>query len=274
MAPRFESRRFRSVGIAVAITAVVLWTASGISIVQASTPQPTQEPTTPPVSLVSGTPEQLERQGDQFRSQKRFLDAIDYYDAAIAKQPTALLWNKKGMSELFLQHVNVAKKCFEQSLTIDKNSPEGLNNLGYISQLEQRYNRALKFYQKALVVRPNSATFHYNMGAAYFAKHQFDKAAVQYRAAYDLDPEIFQRVSRMGIMVQTSSPEDRAAFDFMVAKMYAQAGDNEHSLAYLRKAMEQGYKNINNVYKENEFATLRTDPRFTELMAQKPQAIQ
>jgi tetratricopeptide (TPR) repeat protein len=274
MAPRFESRLVRSVGIAVVITAVVLWTASGISIVQASTPQPTQEPTVPPVSLVSGTPEQLERQGDQFRSQKRFLDAIDYYDAAIAKQPTALLWNKKGMSELFLQHVNVAKKCFEQSLTIDKNSPEGLNNLGYIAQLEQRYNRALKYYQKALAVRPYSATFHYNMGAAYFAKHDFAKATVQYRAAYDLDPEIFQRVSRMGIMVQTSSPEDRAAFDFMVAKMYAQAGDNEHSLAYLRKAMEQGYKNINNVYKENEFATLRTDPRFTELMAQKPQAIQ
>ena len=78
----------------------------------------------------------------------------------------------------------------------------------------------------------------------------------------------------MGIMVQSSTPEDRAAFAYMVAKMYASAGDNENSLVYLRKAMEDGYKNINSVYKDAEFASLRTDPRFTDLMAQKPQAIQ
>ena len=75
-------------------------------------------------------------------------------------------------------------------------------------------------------------------------------------------------------MAQTTSPEDRAAFSFMVAKMYAQAGDLEHSLEYLRKAMEEGYKNISQVYTDSEFASLRTDKRFTDLMAQKPQAIQ
>ena len=52
----------------------------------------------------------------------------------------------------------------------------------------------------------------------------------------------------MGVMAQTSSPEDRAAFSFMVAKMYAQAGDFERSLEYLRKAMEEGYKGIDKVY--------------------------
>jgi len=226
------------------------------------------------VSLTTGTPDELEHQGDVLRSQKRYLDAIDYYDAAIAKQPTPLLWNKKGMAELFLQRDKAAKKSFEQAVNLDKNSAEGLNNLGYMMQIEKRYGRAIKYYEKALAIRPNSATFHYNMGAAYFSKHEFDKATAEYRTAYQIDPGIFQRVSKMGIMVQTSSPDDRAAFAFMVAKMYAQAGDLDNSLVYLRKAMEDGYKNINQVYKDNEFATLRTDPRFTELMAQQPKAIQ
>ncbi len=274
MAPRFESRLLRSASTAVVLAAALLFVTSGTASVQAPAPTASPEQAPPVVSLTSGTPQELEKQGDLFRSQKRYLDSIDYYDAALAKQPTPLLWNKKGMCQLFLQHQKEAKKSFEESLKLDKNSAEGLNNLGYIAQLETRYNRAIKYYEKALAIRPNSATFHYNMGAAYFAKHDFAKATVEYRAAYDLDPEIFQRVSRMGIMVQSSSPEDRAAFAYMVAKMYAQAGDNDHSLAYLRKAMEQGYKNINNVYKDNEFATLRTDPRFAELMAQKPQAIQ
>jgi hypothetical protein len=37
--------------------------------------------------------------------------------------------------------------------------------------------------------------------------------------------------------------------------------------------MEEGYKDINNVYKDNEFSTLRNDPRFAELMAAKTTSI-
>jgi tetratricopeptide (TPR) repeat protein len=226
------------------------------------------------VSLTEGTLQELERQGDQLRAQKRYLDSVDYYNAAIAKQPTALLWNKKGIALLFLQRNKEAQKCFEEALRVDKNSPEAMNNLGFVAQMEKRYNKAIKYYQKALALRPQSPTFHYNLGAAYFSKHDFARATQEYQTAYTLDPDIFQRVSKTGVMAQSTSPEDRAAFSFMVARMYAQAGDFEHSLEYLRKAMEEGYKNIDKVYTESEFANLRTDPRFAELMAQKPQAIQ
>jgi hypothetical protein len=37
--------------------------------------------------------------------------------------------------------------------------------------------------------------------------------------------------------------------------------------------MEDGYKDIKNVYKDEEFSTLRKDPRFAELMASKTPAI-
>src|SRR5262249_14150672 len=159
--------------------------------------QVAQQPaTTPLVSLTTGTPQELEHQGDILRSQKRYLDAIDYYDTAIAQQPTALLWNKKGIALLFLQRKKDAQKCFEQDLKIDKNSAEALNNRGFIEQIQKKYGTAIKYYNKALAIRPDSATFHYNMGAAYFGKHDYEKAAEEYRTAYQLDPEIFQRVSR------------------------------------------------------------------------------
>jgi tetratricopeptide (TPR) repeat protein len=115
--------------------------------------------------------------------------------------------------------------------------------------------------------------FQYNIGSAYFADHQYAKAAAAYKAAFAIDPNIFVRVSRMGIMAQATSPEDAAAFSFMVAKMYAKAGNVDQSLEYLRKAMENGYKKINEVYTDQEFATLRTDKRFEELMAQRPQSL-
>jgi tetratricopeptide (TPR) repeat protein len=266
MSPRRMSRAFCRRLACLAVIAVF----AGVSL--ASDQQ--QTPPTPLVSLTSSAPQDLEKQGDQLRAQKRFLDAIDYYNAAIAQQPTALLWNKKGITLLFLTHKKEAQKCFQQALKLDNNSAEALNNLGFVEQSQKNFGKAIKYYNKALVARPNSSTFHYNLGAAYFAKHDFDKAAQEYRTAYQLDPEIFQRVSRMGIMAQSSSPEDRAAFSFMVAKMYAQSGDFEHSLEYLRKAMEEGYKGIDKVYTDSVFASLRTDPRFADLMAQKPTSLQ
>jgi tetratricopeptide (TPR) repeat protein len=232
---------------------------------QANAPSPVPNP--------SASAKNLEEQGDALRAQKRYLDSLDFYSAAIAKYPTALLWNKKGMAYLFLQKYSEATKCFSRAIKADKNAPEGYNNRGYMEQRNQNFNKAIQYYTKALALQPNDAVFHYNLASSYFGKHQYDLAAQQYRSAYLLDPDIFNRVSRIGVMAQSGSPEDRAAFSFMVAKMYAQAGDLDHSFEYLRKAMEAGYKNIKKVYTDSEFATLRTDKRFEELMSQKPQPI-
>jgi len=229
---------------------------------------------TPAITDTNASATQLEIQGDQLRAEKRFLDSIDFYDAAIAKQPTALLWNKKGMSYLLLQHSDKAAKCFDKAIKLDKNAPEGYNNRGYIEQMKKKYDHAIKYYMKAIKLRPDDAVFHYNMASSYFSNREYPKAAQEYKTAFTLDPDIFRRVSRIGVMVQSSSPEDRAAFSFLVAKLYAEAGDVDHSLEYLRKAMEDGYKDIKRVYTDTEFATLRTDKRFEELMAQRPQAIQ
>jgi len=234
----------------------------------------TQQVTKPLVPDPSASAADLEEQGDLLRARKQYLDAIDFYNAAKAKQPTPLLWNKEGMAYLLMQRIPEASKCFDQAIKLDKKAPEGYNNRGYIEQRKENYDKAIKYYRKAIAIRPNDAVFHYNMGSSYFGKKNYTRAAQEYRAAYTLDPDIFERVSKTGVMAQSTSPENRATFSFLIAKMYAQAGDLDRSLEYLRKAMEEGYKNIKQVYTDAEFASLREDKRFTELMAQKPQAIQ
>ena len=66
-----------------------------------------------------------------------------------------------------------------------------------------------------------------------------------------------------------ASPEDRARYDYVVAKLYAKMGDRDHSLQFLRKAMEDGYKNVKDAYTDPEFAELRKDVRFADLMKDK-----
>ena len=234
-----------------------------------------QQPNPPStVPSPNASAKDLEEQGDLLRARKQYLDALDFYKAAMAKQPSALLWNKEGMCYLLMQRYPEATKCFDQAIKADKRAPEGYNNRGYMEYAKQSYGKAIHYYKKAVSLRPDDAVFYYNMGSAYFGMHDYKHAAQSFHTAYKLDANIFDRVSKTGIMVQSTSPQDRAAFSFMVAKMYAQAGDIDHSLEYLRKAMEEGYKNIKKVYTDAEFASLREDKRFAELMAQKPQPIQ
>jgi tetratricopeptide (TPR) repeat protein len=218
--------------------------------------------------------EELEKRGDDLRSEKAYLDALDYYRTALAKKPqNAPLYNKAGITELLMQRYRDARKDFERAIKSDRQYADAYNNLGVIYYLERKYGKAIKQYEQAIKLRTDSGSFYSNLGAAYFSRKEFERASIAYSQAMQLDPEIFERTSHSGVQAQMSSPEDRAHFDYVVAKLYAKAGNAERSLQYLRRAMEEGYKGIENVYKDDEFATLRKDPRFTELMTARPPAI-
>jgi tetratricopeptide (TPR) repeat protein len=210
----------------------------------------------------------LEQQADRLRSDKLFLDALDYYHAALLKKGgDARLLNKIGITELLMQHYKDAKKSFEHAIHTDRKYADAYNNLGVIYYETKKYGAAVKQYEKAIAVDNTAASFYNNLGAAYFSKREFDPAVVAYQHALELDPEVFERSSRAGVQAQLPSPEDRARYDYTVAKLYAKMGYTDQSIEYLRRAMEAGFKDLKNVYKDVEFTELRKSPRFTELMA-------
>ena len=213
----------------------------------------------------------LEARADQLRMVKLYLDALDYYHAALAKQPNpARLLNKIGITELMIQRYREAKKSFDQAIKADRKFADAFNNRGVVLYEEKKYGAAVKEYRRAIAIDSTSASFYSNLGAALFAKREFEPAVLAYEKAVQLDPDVFERTSRGGVQAQLPSPGDRAHYDYTVAKLYAKMGYSDRSLEYLRKAMEEGYKDLKNVYKDEEFASLRKDKRFTELMATKP----
>jgi tetratricopeptide (TPR) repeat protein len=212
----------------------------------------------------------LELQADRLRGEKLYLDALDYYHAALTKKPNdASLLNKVGVTELMMQRYKEAKKSFEHSIKFDHNFANAYNNLGVVLYESKKYGAAVKQYEKAIEKDNSAASFYSNLGAAYFAKREFDPAVAAYQHAIELDPDVFERTSRAGVQAQLPSPEDRARYDYTVAKLYAKMGLSDQSLDYLKKAMEAGYKDLRNVYKDADFTELRKNPRFTELMASK-----
>jgi tetratricopeptide (TPR) repeat protein len=211
----------------------------------------------------------LEQRGDDLRTDKNFLDAIDYYVAALKLAPTnASILNKIGICQLMTQHYKEARKSFERAIKADRGHADAYNNLGVTYYIAHNYNGAIKQYNKAILLKSDAPSYYSNLGTAYFGKKQFEDAIHSYAKAIQLDPDIFDETSHAGVQAKLPSPEDRAHYDYVLARMFAQAGVNDRSLHYLKKAMEEGY-NMKSVYKDAEFGTLRKDPRFTELMASK-----
>jgi hypothetical protein len=216
----------------------------------------------------------LEQQGDALHSAKLYLDALDYYRAALVKAPdNAPVLNKMCRTELLMNRWREARKSCERAIKVNHAFAEAYGNLAVGYYGDRKYGAAVKQCNKAIAIDNNSASFFNNLGAAYFAEKKFEPAVAAYQHALQLDPQVFERSSRAGIEAQLAGPEDRARFDYTVAKLYAKMGFSERSLEYLKKAMEDGYKDLKNVYKDEEFALLRKNPRFTELMASKTTTI-
>lgn len=221
------------------------------------------------------TAKELETRGDELQAEKYYLDAIDYYQAALKKDPrNAVLTNKVGMQQLLLHRWKDARKSFEHAIKLDRKYANAYANLAVVYYEGWNYTKAIRNYDKAIELDGEEAVFYNNRAAALFAKKQYQKAMADYAKALQLDPDIFERSSRgPGIQAQLPSPQDIAHYDYVLAKLFAKNGLPDRSLHYLKKSMEEGYKDINNVYKDDEFSSLRKDPRFAELMASKPVAI-
>jgi tetratricopeptide (TPR) repeat protein len=256
--------------LTLAVLAVSPFQAQNSEMVQIS--PPTRRRIEPPGR--NTTAEELEKQGDELRVEKAYLDALDYYRAASFKRPNyAPLYNKAGIVELLMQRYKEAAKDFSHAIHADHKYAEPVNNLGVVEYEAKKYSKAIKQYERAIRLRSDSGSFYANLGAAYFGKKEFEQASESYAKALQLDPDILERSSHNGISAQLPSPEDRARYDYIVAKLCAVRGDTDRSLQHLKRAMEEGYKDIDDVYKDPGFSALRTDARFAELMASRPPAI-
>ena len=58
-----------------------------------------------------------------------------------------------------------------------------------------------------------------------------------------------------------------------MAKMYAKQGANDRALLYMRKALEEGFKERDKFQKEPEFAGLKELPEFKELLTLEPRVL-
>jgi tetratricopeptide (TPR) repeat protein len=212
-----------------------------------------------------------EMRGDIQMARKMFREAVESYSQA--DQKSAIIVNKIGIAYHQMLELDLARKHYERAIKIDPKYSEAINNLGTVYYAKKNYRRAVSNYNKALKIKPLSASIHSNLGTAQFARKKYKQAAEAYEKALSIDPEVFEHRGTSGVLLQERSVTERALFHFYLAKTYAKAGVVERALLYIRKSLEEGFKDREKFQKEPEFAVLQELPEFQQLMVLEPRVL-
>ena len=84
---------------------------------------------------------------------------------------------------------------------------------------------------------------------------------------------MFEHHGTFGVMLEEHSVQERAKYHYYLAKLYAKGGRGELAIQYLRKALEEGFKERDKLNKDPEFAGIRETPEFKQLLASEPRVL-
>ncbi len=170
-------------------------------------------------------------------------------------------------------HIKRAQELDPLSLYISK-------HLGTYFLFTSQYDRALEQLQRTLELDPNFVMTYYDVGWAYAQKGMYPEAAAQFQKMLDLDKDSSNALSGLGYtyalwgrkdeaqkkirQLEDMSARQSVASD--VASIYAGLGDKDQAFVWLEKMYQQRDSSITSLKIHPPFETLRSDPRFADLV--------
>ena len=212
-----------------------------------------------------------ETRGDIFMAEKRYREAAEMYREN--SKGSAVLLNKTGIAYHQMLQLELAERYYRLALRVNPQYSEAVNNLGTVFYAKKSYRRAVNQYKKALRLNDQSASIWSNLGTGYFARKEYEHAAEAFQKALMLDPEVFETRNTQGVLLQDRSVEELAKFHYYLAQTYAKERMNDRALQYIRKALEEGYKERKKMQEDPAFAAMKDLPEFKELMALEPRVL-
>jgi tetratricopeptide (TPR) repeat protein len=147
--------------------------------------------------------------------------------------------------------------------------------MGTVYYAKRSPRRAITWYRRALKLapeEPKSASIYMNLGTAFFARKRYEEATQAYQTALKLDPEVFERHGNFRVMLEERSVTERGKYHFYLAKLYAKDGRNDLALQYLRKSIEEGFRE-KKLAEVPEFAAMKDSPEFKQLLTLEPRVL-
>ena len=153
--------------------------------------------------------------GEVYADEERYPEAIEQYQAALAKRPDAQgIHYAIGIAYWAQLRLDLAEKEFRDAWK--ENPNDALTNLylGDIAVRDQRFSEAFRFLLVAQRGQPNMSQVHFLLGKCYLGQNEPEKAKAELLAAINADPA-------------TAQPH------YLLARIYRELHDQQASAAEL-----------------------------------------
>ncbi len=138
-----------------------------------------------------------------------------------------------------------AERTARESIRLQPASAAAYYHLGRALLLQQRYPEATVAFEQVREISPTSSTADLGLGQLYLAQGDYDRAVAALSKAADSKAAINQ---------------------FWLCSAYAAHGNKEKALSTLQNALAAGYHDFAALDASPYFSSLRSDPRFQQLI--------
>ncbi|MHB1651161.1 MAG: fused MFS/spermidine synthase [Desulfitobacteriaceae bacterium] len=166
---------------------------------------------------------------------------------ATTQKEGALALYDRGLKLYYDRAFSNALELFNQALVLDPDCYQALNAKGATYAFQGRYDEGINLIKQSLILNPFFVYGHFNLGLTNELAGRWDEAIIAYKEAIRLDDQ------------------DTWSY-FGIASIYGRWGNVDKVLEYLKPAIALNSDVKAVAREENDFAPVRQDPRFQELV--------
>src|SRR5256885_1450686 len=149
--------------------------------------------------------------------------AEEHYRAAVRLDPKATeAYFNYGAFLLGHGRPVEAKEAFRMAIEVNPHYAEAHNNLGYLLEGEGKSSEAVAEYRKALEIKPDFSQANFSLGRLLVKEEKFEEG-----------------IPRLLRALKTEDEDAKASYLYAVGIAFADVGDLENGLRYLRLARDK-----------------------------------
>lgn len=209
-------------------------------------------------------------------------DPLTFWSDTVAKSPAAsYAWS--SLAEVYFRSLRVEESiaAYEQSLTLDPQNKMAIAALGPLYTELGELDKGYEMLQRFLVLQPMSVKGWTYLGNNYLSRGYYSDAERMYKHALSLEPSAMNIVMLLGnlaiiqghfdhareyfwhIEIQSNKDPDAA---YHLACVESLAGRIDSGLAWIEKALQRGYRDLERLNNNEELVALRATARYGILL--------
>jgi len=220
--------------------------------------------------------------GGHLLGQGKLDEALMHLTRAISIDPQlAEAHNNVGIILIQQGNLDGAITHFQDALRIKPDFQLAANNLQRALALRNNMGREAANIQNALKIKPDDPQVHYKMGNYHLGNRELSMAIVEFKSALALQPNFLAAQNNLAMAYAADRQYDQALTAFKklveldpdhagayynIAVLYALQNNVPDSIAWLKQAIDKGYRNWKLIKTDKDLANIRHSQDYKQLV--------